>query len=168
MRKNIKIGARVLSKDALHTLLPSNENIFKQIKSIRYMANHVYEEKKNHCKNKNQNNNYKEFDEQFENYIHSLNKRGLVQDIEPESSVMVSINSDDPSVFNTNVSNEFAYIFYSLQEKGYSREDILLWIDKIRKYGMDSSFIEDRHMQPHEIIVEIDKILEELNPKLHI
>lgn len=104
----------------------------------------------------------------FEHYIHSLNKRGLVHDIEPESSVMVSINSDDPSVFNTNVSNEFAYIFYSLQEKGYSREDILLWIDKIRKYGMDSSFIEDRHMQPHEIIVEIDKILEELNPKLHI
>ena len=81
---------------------------------------------------------------------------------------MVSINSDDPSVFNTNVSNEFAYIFYSLQEKGYSREDILLWIDKIRKYGMDSSFIEDRHMQTHEIIIEIDKILEELSPKLHI
>lgn len=102
----------------------------------------------------------------FEHYIHSLNKRGLVQDIEPESSIMVSINSDDPSVFNTNVSNEFAYIFYSLQEKGYSREDILLWIDKIRKYGMDSSFIEDRHMNPKEIRTEIKKILDELNPKL--
>lgn len=76
MRKNIKIGARVLSKDALHTLLPSNENIFKQIKSIRYMANHVYEEKENHCKNKNRNNNYKEFDEQFNNVFSILGGRG--------------------------------------------------------------------------------------------
>lgn len=101
----------------------------------------------------------------FEHYIHSLNKRGLVEKIEPESSIIVSINSDDPSVFNTNVSNEFAYIFYSLQEKGYSREDILLWIDKVRKYGMDSSFIEDRHMQPNEIVREISEILNELNPK---
>ena len=76
MRENIKIGARVLSKDALHTLLPSNENIFKQIKSIRDMANHVYEEKENHCKNKNRNNNYKEFDEQFNNVFSILGGRG--------------------------------------------------------------------------------------------
>ena len=76
---------------------------------------------------------------------------------------MVSINSDDPSVFNTNVSNEFAYIFYSLQEKGYSREDILLWIDKIRKYGMDSSFIKDRKLEKEHILDEIEGIIKKLS-----
>lgn len=98
----------------------------------------------------------------FEHYIHSLNQRGLSSEINPENAVMVTINSDDPSVFNTNVSNEFAYIFYSLQEKGYSREDILLWIDKVRKYGMDSSFIDDRQQNVQEKISEIEEILKRI------
>lgn len=95
----------------------------------------------------------------FEHYIYNLNKRGLVEDIGLENSIIISINSDDPSVFNTNISNEFAYIFYSLQEKGYSREDILRWIDKVRQYGMDSSFIEDRNLN----CLDIDNFIEELN-----
>lgn len=95
----------------------------------------------------------------FEHYIYNLNKRGLGEEAGIENSIMISINSDDPSVFNTNVSNEFAYIFYSLQEKDYSREEILLWIDKIRQYGMDSSFIEDRELD----LCDIDIKIEELN-----
>lgn len=98
----------------------------------------------------------------FEHYIFKLNKRGLGGDVNPENAVMISINSDDPSVFNTNVSNEFAYIFYSLQEKGYSREDVLLWIDKIRSYGMDSCFIADRDIGAEELRDEIYDILDGL------
>lgn len=98
----------------------------------------------------------------FEHYIHNLNNRGLANNSKEENSLMVTINSDDPSVFNTNVSNELAYIFYSLQEKGYDRENILQWIDKVRQYGMDSSFIEDNKQSIKEKIDEIDSVIKEL------
>ncbi|WP_236900473.1 hypothetical protein [Clostridium estertheticum] len=98
----------------------------------------------------------------FHHYIHNLNHVGMNKDENPENSVMISINSDDPSVFNTNVSNEFAYVFYSLQEKGYSREVALLWIDKVRKYGMESSFIDDRGLRTEERIEEIKGIINKL------
>ena len=58
-----------------------------------------------------------------------------------QQNLIVCINSDDPAVFNTNVSNELAYIYYGMLEQNISREAALLWIDKIRKNGMNSSFI---------------------------
>lgn len=103
-----------------------------------------------------------EIEDIFEHYSYNLNQRGLNQENNLEKSVMITINSDDPSVFNTNVSNEFAYIFYSLQEKGYSREAILIWIDKIRRYGMEYSFIDDRGLSTRQIIEEIEELLEYL------
>lgn len=98
----------------------------------------------------------------FEHYIYTLNQRGLNSEINPENAVMISINSDDPSVFNTNVSNEFAYIFYALQEKGYPREDALLWIDKVRNYGIESTFIDDRGLSTKQRLDEIQSMLEKL------
>ena len=59
-----------------------------------------------------------------------------------ESNVMLCVNSDDPSVFNTNVSNEFAYIYYGLMEQGCGKEVALQWIDKLRQNGIQSSFIQ--------------------------
>lgn len=58
-----------------------------------------------------------------------------------DQNVIVCINSDDPAVFNTNVSNELAYIYYGMLEKGISREMALLWIERVQKNGMNSSFI---------------------------
>lgn len=98
----------------------------------------------------------------FEHYSYNLNQRGLNVEDNLNKSVIISINSDDPSVFNTNVSNEFAYIFYSLQEKGHSREDILMWIDKIRRYGMEYSFIDDRGLSRKQRIDEVENILKDL------
>ncbi|KEH90523.1 hypothetical protein Z965_11765 [Clostridium novyi A str. BKT29909] len=98
----------------------------------------------------------------FEHYIHNLNNRGLLNNNEKENSMIVTINSDDPSVFNTNVSNELAYIFYSLEEKGYDRENILQWIDKVRQYGMDSSFISDSNLSISDKIIEIKNLINEL------
>lgn len=57
------------------------------------------------------------------------------------SSVLVTVNSDNPAVFNTNVENELAYIYYALEHAGYSKDEVLPWIDKIRRNGMDGSFI---------------------------
>lgn len=98
-----------------------------------------------------------EMQDLFHHYIFHLNE---IEDTKEHNSVIVSINSDDPSVFNTNVSNEIAYIFYSLQKRGYSREQSLAWINKVRQYGMDSSFIKDRQMSRSMLMKEIEEILE--------
>lgn len=65
----------------------------------------------------------------------------LKQVANQEMSILVTINSDDPAVFNTNVENELAYVYYALQHAGYSKESILQWIDKVRQNGVDGSFI---------------------------
>lgn len=78
--------------------------------------------------------------------------------------VLVTINSDDPSVFNTNVENELAYIYYAAEYQGYSKEEVLTWIDRIRQNGMDGSFIV-REKKTEEILDEVEEILEELRRK---
>jgi adenosine deaminase len=98
----------------------------------------------------------------FEHYVGNLNRHGL-SDMKVENGIMVTINTDDPSVFNTNINNEFAYIFYSLKEKGYAREDILLWIDKVRRNGLNSSFIETREISNEQRINELTTIIDTLN-----
>ncbi|MEG0455416.1 MAG: hypothetical protein RR559_08745, partial [Bacteroides sp.] len=80
------------------------------------------------------------------------------------NSVMITINSDDPLVFNTNVENEIAYIYYALIYKGYTREKILNWVDKIRQHGLDSSFIKrikDISTVKKELDVLIDDVLKD-------
>lgn len=94
----------------------------------------------------------------FEHYIHNLNPVNSESD-----SVKVTINTDDPIVFNTNISNEYAYIFYSLIEKGFSREQSILWIDKIRNNGMTSSFIETKNVDNFILMTQIKSILAYLN-----
>ena len=70
-----------------------------------------------------------------ENQLYQMNRPNDVQ------NVLVCVNSDDPAVFNTNVSNELAYIYYGMLEQGIAREAALLWMDRIRRNGVDSSFI---------------------------
>ncbi len=61
--------------------------------------------------------------------------------------INVSINTDDKSVFSTNLSNEYTYLlFYLEQEKNsdgsskYSRFELLNWLNEIRKIGNEQSF----------------------------
>lgn len=98
----------------------------------------------------------------FDHYIQHLNpiKREVGQ-----FDLQVSINTDDPIVFNTNINNEFAYIFFALQEKGYSREELIRWIDQIREHGLQSSFIRTRELSNKDRIDEIEEILIKLNEK---
>lgn len=76
----------------------------------------------------------------FQEYpIDSLNDHLLR---EPTSSaVLISVNSDDPLLFNTNIENELALVYHMLLYRGIGREQIISWIDKVRQYGLDSSFI---------------------------
>lgn len=68
-----------------------------------------------------------------------------------KENVIVCINSDDPAVFNTNVSNELAYIYYGMLDQGISREAALHWIDRIRENGINSSFI--HHQESDEMLM---------------
>ncbi|APH21139.1 hypothetical protein CF088_12475 [Clostridium botulinum] len=97
----------------------------------------------------------------FQHYILNLNHHGL-KDIEQCNDLMVTINTDDPSVFNTNINNEFAYIFYSLKEKGYNTSQILYWIDQVREVGLNSSFIETRTLNNDKRLEELYEIIEGL------
>lgn len=85
-----------------------------------------------------------DLDRMEENQLYQLDGRM------DQQSLTVCINSDDPAVFNTNVSNELAYIYYGMLEKNISREAALLWIDKIRRNGMNSSFI---HHQETDVLL---------------
>lgn len=75
--------------------------------------------------------------------------------------VMVTVNSDDPAVFNTNVENELAYIYYTAESQGYAKSDIVEWIDQIRQYGMDASFVREEK-STEQIFTEVCRILVEL------
>lgn len=76
--------------------------------------------------------------------------------------VMVTVNSDDPVVFNTNVENELSYIYHAMGHGGHAKEDILNWIDKIRQNGMDASFIQ-REKDPVTLLKEVSGILDDLS-----
>lgn len=78
-----------------------------------------------------------------------------------EQNVIVCINSDDPAVFNTNVSNELAYIYYGMLEQNINREAALLWIDQIRRNGLDSSFIH-RQESDEQLVKNLDTLIENL------
>lgn len=96
----------------------------------------------------------------FDHPIIRLNNRGLNIPNSTESCVLVSINSDDPVVFSTHVENEISYIYYSLLNAGCRREEALEWIDKIRRHGIDSSFIKNKKYYKKDIIQDINEILQ--------
>lgn len=81
---------------------------------------------------------------------------------EERNHVLLTVNSDDPAVFNTNVENELAYIYYAAEESGSSKSEILEWIDRIRQQGMDASFIK-REKRPDEILLEVQEIMDRIN-----
>lgn len=78
-----------------------------------------------------------------------------------EPRILVTINSDDPAIFNTNVENELAYVYYALDHAGCAKEDALQWIDKVRQNGMDGSFIA-RTKDCSTLLEEISRILDVL------
>lgn len=98
-----------------------------------------------------------QMDSLFTHYIMNLNATGLKKQ-EEGHAVLVTINSDDPVVFNTNAENELAYIYHALVHKGYEKERILSWMDKVRQFGLDSSFVQ-KAKSPSIQIREMEQIL---------
>lgn len=102
--------------------------------------------------NPSSNTTITEADTLFKNQAYVLN--GLVKS---EDNVLICVNTDNPSSCATNISNELAYIYYGMLANGSSKEEALLWIDKIRLNGMNASFIHN-HRDKEEILEEIEHI----------
>ena len=96
-----------------------------------------------------------EVDKITEHQIYKLNTPG------GEDNVMVCLNSDDPMVFHTNVSNELAYIYYGMLYNGVSRENALRWMDGIRECGIKSSFLQGADT-PQQIYDNLEEIIQKL------
>ena len=97
----------------------------------------------------------------YASHILNLNSKGLSESPEEKHEVLVTVNSDDPLIFNTNCENELAYIYHSLVYKNYKKESILQWIDKVRQMGIDSSFVK-KEVLPSIQYKELGEILEEI------
>ncbi len=80
-----------------------------------------------------------------------------------KEKMIITINTDDPIIFNTKLSNEYSLVMdFMLRTKKYSRKEILDWIDKIRENGNNFSFIKDRGMTKYQIRKEIKGIISKL------
>lgn len=80
-----------------------------------------------------------------------------------KEDIIVTLNTDDPVVFNTNLSNEYALMYDIMMKRGeYSSKEIIEWLDRLRKNGLEYSFITDRNMSYEEISGEVNIILGKL------
>ncbi|WP_369282232.1 hypothetical protein [Oscillibacter sp. GMB15532] len=90
-----------------------------------------------------------------ENQVYSINHAGY-----DFRNVLTCVNSDDPSVFNTNVTNELGYIYFGMIERGTHRESTLQWIEKLRDTGMRASFIRNT-VSDECLLRELDNIIKQ-------
>ena len=81
-----------------------------------------------------------------EHPILRFNSRKL-RDMERNTSLNVSINTDDQGVFDTMLENEYALMALALKKAKddkhqplYDVEDIYEWIDYVRKMGIEQVF----------------------------
>lgn len=96
---------------------------------------------------------------------HPIFKLNALLDSPHAHHAMVTINADDPCIFHTDVENEIAYIYHALEHDGYRKEQILVWIDKVREYGLQSSFVSDVK-DTETMLFEITTILNEIRAYL--
>lgn len=101
----------------------------------------------------------------FSHYILNLNSEGLLDETQKTNAVMVTVNTDDPIVFNTSIENELSYIYYLLVHKKYKKERVLKWIDKIRQNSLESSFVKNIKL-PSQQLYEIRSILKDIDEVL--
>lgn len=94
-----------------------------------------------------------------EYYIDNLNDHLLRETT--SAAVLISVNSDDPLVFNTNIENELALVYHMLLYRGMGREQVIDWIDKVRQYGLDSSFVRATKSRQNQM-KELDQMIQQL------
>lgn len=71
--------------------------------------------------------------------ISEIYAKGL--DENHEKRLLVSLNTDDPAIFNTNLVYQYVILEKQLIESGYSKTDIDEWLDNMRNIGINSTFL---------------------------
>ena len=84
------------------------------------------------------------------------------KDSEVSNHIISTINTDNPGVFSTTLSNQFGYIEQLLLDSGYSKEQVLKWIDLIRENGINSSFIYNKGYTKEQVLNELKDIQKQL------
>ena len=93
---------------------------------------------------------------------HPIFRMNSIRAQERGHRIMVTVNSDDPAVFHTNVENELSYLYYATEHAGVPKEEVLSWIDRIRQNGLEASFIR-REKDAATMLDEISGIREDLH-----
>lgn len=80
--------------------------------------------------------------------------------------VMVSVNTDDHGVFSTTLRNQYGYILEILKQQGIPMEKALLWIDQVRKNGLNSTFIYNKRKTKSQILKELTEMKRAIETKI--
>lgn len=93
------------------------------------------------------------FDRYEEHPIVSFYNNGLTvnsEELNESPQLWVSINTDDQGIFNIKLENEYALLARALEKKKdsdgnllYKKTMIYEWLDKIRKMGLEQSFLQE-------------------------
>lgn len=59
----------------------------------------------------------------------------------PRRGIRVTINTDDPGVFNTSLAHEYYLLAENRMRQGHSEAEVIDWLEWLRKNGEDSSFV---------------------------
>lgn len=72
-----------------------------------------------------------------------INRVGLKKEFlkDLEYHIPVSINTDDSSIFQTNLNNEYSMVAAALFRYGFANEDVYQYIEYLRKSSLEQSFI---------------------------
>ena len=55
--------------------------------------------------------------------------------------MLISINTDDDGIFQSDLSNEYALVVAALQKEGYSYQEIYQYIDHLRLMSTYQTFV---------------------------
>jgi hypothetical protein len=69
----------------------------------------------------------------------------------------VTVNTDDPGIFATNLENEMALLARAAEQRGEKKVNILRWIDHLRRQGIATSFLRDpTHEKQQSAVTQVD------------
>lgn len=79
----------------------------------------------------------------------SFNKYGLLHNrdqmtVSNENDLLISINTDDCAIFQSDIANEYALIVAALQKEEYQNQSIYKYIDYLREMSLYQTFILNR------------------------
>ena len=73
-----------------------------------------------------------------------LNKYGLSDEVN-QINLPISINTDDSSIFQTNLTNEYSMIAAALMREGYSKQSVYRYLEELAIASNVHSFIAKNH-----------------------